>query len=384
MTTHKEHLLAAAYLLRVAEPPALAVRELVAEHGVVMAAELVRDGEVPRPAADETEARRHLDLAAADLAEAAAAGARLVTPAEQEWPAWPLTALASAAARGLDWAVPPLGLWVRGKRPLAELLSPAVAVVGARAATGYGEHVAGEFGYGLADAGYTVVSGAAYGVDAAAHRGALAADGPTVAVLACGVDVAYPSGHAELLRLIAETGAVLSEYPPGTPPGRHRFLVRNRLIASLGEGTVVVEAGRRSGARNTAATAGAIGRVVMAVPGPVSSAMSVGCHELLRSGHACVVTTAAEVAESVGRFGTDLVAEQNGERRDTDQLDGEAMRVYEALGTSAARDVDRVAVESGVALPRLRALLPALELSGLAVRSDAGWRRGRAGGEQGG
>lgn len=373
-----EHLLATAYLLRVAEPPAAALRAFVAECGAVAAAERVRAGEVPVPIAEETSARRHVDLAGADLDEAAAVGARLVTPQDDEWPAWPFLALDSAVGRGLRWAAQPLGLWVIGDRPLCELADRAVAVVGARAATGYGEHIAAEFGYGLRGASCPVISGAAYGVDAAAHRGALAADGVTVAVLGCGVDIPYPAGHTDLLRRIAGKGAVVSEYPPGTEPARHRFLVRNRLIAALSDGTVVIEAGRRSGAKNTASIARTIGRVMMAVPGPVSSAMSVGCHELVRSGQATLVTSVADVMECVGRIGTDLAQEQAVQARETDQLDAEAMRVYEALSRSSGRSAERIAVESGVSLSRTRALLPALELSGLACRCESGWCRAKS------
>jgi DNA processing protein len=224
------------------------------------------------------------------------------------------------------------------------------------------------------------VSGAAYGIDGAAHRGALAADGPTVAILGCGVDRPYPAGHASLLDRIAERGLVVSEYPPGTPPARHRFLVRNRLIAALAAGVVVVEAGRRSGTRNTAATAAGLGRLVMAVPGPVGSAMSVGCHELLRTGEASLVTAAAEVAETVGRIGVDLApAAADEEARETDGLDERALRVHEALDRREGMSAEQVAVRSGVPQDRVRAVLPALELTGLAERCETGWRRRSAG-----
>jgi DNA processing protein len=266
---------------------------------------------------------------------------------------------------------------VWGAVALGELAERAVAVVGSRAASGYGQHVATEFGYGLASAGVTVVSGAAYGVDGAAHRGALGADGRTVAVLGCGVDVAYPAGHTALLRRIAEGGAVVSEYPPGTSPAKHRFLVRNRLIAAFGGGTVVVEAGARSGAKSTATATSALGRVLMAVPGPITSATSVGCHELLRSGEAVPVSTVEEIIETTGQLGVDLVVPAAGEERETDGLDGQAVRVYEALGSRSGHSSERIAVESGVPLPRVRALLPALELAGLALRCPAGWRRTR-------
>ncbi|HET9140983.1 DNA-processing protein DprA [Actinophytocola sp.] len=373
MTPDEDLRRARAYLLRVAEPPGVALTALIARHGPVAAADLVRTGAAPPAVLDETSARRADDRVEADLAAAGRAGARLVVPEDDEWPAWPLLALEQAAARGLRWACPPVALWVRGERRLADLCERAVSIVGARAATGYGEHVAAEFGYGLAGAGWTVVSGAAYGIDGAAHRGALAAGGSTVAVLGCGLDVGYPAGHATLLDRIAETGLVLSEYPPGTPPARHRFLVRNRLIACLSSGTVVVEAGLRSGARNTAGSAAALGRELMAVPGPVTSAMSLGCHELLRSGSAIPVGSVAEVLESVGRVGDDLRPRPETPARRTDGLGPEALRVHEALGRSG-RSSERIAVDSGVPLDRVRALLPELELTGLARRCEDGWR----------
>lgn len=369
---------ARAYLLRVAEPPAAALYDFVAEQGAVIAAKLVRDGDVPADVAEETAARRHLDLSAQDIAAADRAGARLVVPEDEEWPAWPFSALRTALGRGLRWAGQPLALWVRGQSPLTDLVDRAVAVVGARAATAYGEHNAAEFGYGLAEANHTVVSGAAYGIDGAAHRGCLAGGGVTIAILACGVDVPYPAGHADLLDRVAGSGAVLSEYPPGTPPARHRFLVRNRLIAAVAAGTVVIEAGRRSGARNTAAAARALGRAVMAMPGPVSSAMSVGCHELLRAGEASLVTGVPDVLEEVGRIGIDLAEPAQVEQRETDGLDGPSMRVFEALRRRGGRSPERISTESGVPLPKVWALLPALELAGLALRCPSGWRRGDA------
>jgi DNA processing protein len=365
---------ARAYLVRVAEPPAPGLAALVDRHGPVEAAARVRAGEVPDRVAEETSARRHLNRFEEDLASAGRAGARLVVPEDEEWPAWQLLALEQAAARGLRWACSPLGLWVRGSALLSEAVDRAVSVVGARAASGYGEHVAAEFGYGLAGAGWTVVSGAAYGIDGAAHRGALAGAGFTVAVLGCGIDLDYPSGHAELLDRIADRGLVISEYAPGTPPGRHRFLVRNRLIASLSAGTVVVEAGIRSGARNTAASAAALGRELMVVPGPVTSAMSAGCHELLRTGTAIPVGTVAEILESVSQVGDGLTTPAERPARPTDGLGEEALRVHEALGRRTGRGSERIAIDSGVPLDRVRALLPELELTGLARRCEDGWR----------
>lgn len=371
--------LARAYLMRVAEPPAPALHALVDLHGPVTAAAMVRAGEAPAAVAGETSARCHLELAGGDLLAAEQAGARLVVPEEPDWPAWQLLCLANATDRGLRGSGSPLGLWVRGATPLTEVFDRAVSVVGARAATGYGEHVAAEVGYALGGAGMTVVSGAAYGIDGAAHRGALSADGRTVAILGCGVDTAYPAGHSTLLDKITERGLVVSEYPPGTPPAKHRFLVRNRLIAALSTATVVVEAGTRSGARNTATTAAALGKVVMAVPGPITSAMSAGCHDLLRTGAAMIAGSVAEVLEAVGPVGENLDPERTAARRATDGLGDQALRVHEALSREDGRSVEEVAVHSGVPLDRARALLPELELTGLAERCESGWRRPKGG-----
>lgn len=375
----EELLLARAYLMRVAEPPALAVLAFVDELGPLAAADRVRRGDVP-PAVDlETQARRHLDVAADDLMAAEKAGARLLVPENPDWPAWQLLCLASAMDRGIRGAGPPLGLWVRGVPAVADLFDRAVSVIGARAASGYGEHVAAEVGYGLAGAGMTVVSGAAYGIDGAAHRGALNAGGPTVAVLGCGIDIAYPAGHSSLLDGIAECGLVISEYPPGVHPARHRFLVRNRLIAALSTATVVVEAGARSGARNTATTAAALGKVVLAVPGPVTSASSVGCHDLVRTGAAMLAGSVPEILEAVAPVGEHLTTAADLPRRSTDGLTNEALCVHDALLREEGRSVAAVAVESGVPPERTRALLPELELTGHATRHDDGWRQVKGG-----
>jgi DNA processing protein len=255
----------------------------------------------------------------------------------------------------------------------------AISVIGARSATAYGEYVAAELGYRLADVGMTVVSGAAYGIDGAAHRGALKAGGPTVAVLGCGIDRAYPVGHTALIDGIAASGLVVSEYSPGTPPARHRFLVRNRLIAALSTATVVVEAGVRSGARNTATTASTLGKIVLAVPGPITSAMSVGCHDLLRTGAAALAGSIGEVLEAVGPVGEHLQAPRQSARRSTDGLADQALRVHEALSRETGRGAEEVAVDSGVPLERVRDLLPALELTGHAEHHEDGWRQPKGG-----
>ena len=217
-------------------------------------------------------------------------GIHLITPEDAEWP------------RALDdlGAHAPVCLWVRGDAAVLARPGPTAAIVGARAATGYGEDIAAEFAEELAGRGITVVSGAAYGIDGAAHRGALAAGGTTVALLAGGVDRPYPVGHSDLIDRIARTGAVVGEVPCGTAPTKWRFLQRNRLIAALGTATVIVEAGRRSGSLNTAGHAADLGRPIGAVPGPVTSGSSAGCHRLLREYDARCVTTADEVAGLLG------------------------------------------------------------------------------------
>ncbi|HVV13721.1 DNA-processing protein DprA [Amycolatopsis sp.] len=370
--------LARAYLARVAEPPAPALAAFVNEIGPVAAAERVRNGQCPPRVLDETAARRHIDQPQKDLDDADRLGVRLVIPEDEEWPAWPLLSLENAERRGVRTAATPLALWVRGKPRLDEAAGSAVAIVGARAATGYGESVAGEFAYGLVGRGMAIFSGAAYGIDGAAHRGALAAEGLTAALLGCGIDTGYPAAHTALLSRIAQRGGlVVSEYPPGTPPARHRFLVRNRLIAALTEGTIVVEAARRSGARNTATTAGVLGKSVMAVPGPIGSGLSAGCHELIRDSAATLVASVEDVMEVVGKLGTQA-AEKEKSRRPTDGLGSDALRVHETLEKRKGKSVEEIAAESGVPVPRVRAVLPPLELEGFAQRCESGWQQSPA------
>ncbi|MFI9117899.1 DNA-processing protein DprA [Streptomyces bikiniensis] len=196
---------------------------------------------------------------ARDLDAVHALGGRFLVPGDTAWP------------RQLDdlGDARPVGLWLRGPADLRTWALRSVALVGARACTPYGAHVATDLATSLARKGWVVVSGAAYGIDAAAHRGALAADGATIAVLACGVDVSYPRGHDRLIRRVAEQGLVAGELPPGSHPTPSRFILRNRVIAALTRGTVVVEAQHRSGSLSTARAATRLGRHTMGVPTPV-------------------------------------------------------------------------------------------------------------------
>lgn len=259
-------------------------------------------------------------------------------------------------------------------------------MVGARAATAYGEHVAADLGSGLADRGVTVVSGGAFGIDVAAHRGALAADGVTVALLAGGIDRPSPAGNLDLLERLADGGgALVAECPPGTVPSRSRFLQRNRLIAAVAGATVVVEAAWRSGALSTAARAGELLRPLGAVPGPVTSMASAGCHRLLRDGAAVCVTDAGEVVELLdppdGAPGpadgsaTDRTAGR-GRRPDgdpTDRADSLASRVLDALPARRGIAVETVARRAGLSEREVGAELGLLELAGAVRRVDGRW-----------
>ncbi|NEM91564.1 DNA-processing protein DprA [Galbitalea soli] len=290
------------------------------------------------------------------LSHAARFAVRLLTPEDPGWPV-PVDELSVHA---------PLALWVRGRLDDFQVVERSVALVGARAATGYGEHVTMESTVGLVERGFAIVSGAAYGIDGAAHRAALASHGTTIAVLAGGVDRFYPSGHDALLTRIVDSGAVISELPCGQPPTRWRFLQRNRIIAALSRATVVLEAGWRSGSLNTAGHASQLGRPLGAVPGPITSAASAGCHRLVRDYGATLVTGAGDMAELAG----DTVTERVTERRSAEQT-----RVLDALAVRSARPVDDIAARSGLAPADVVAVLGVLHLEERVVEHPGGWVR---------
>ena len=345
---------------------------LVAELGAVV----VRD----RLAAGRDSGDRMLDdvavrLAGADpvrdLERAQRLGIRFVVPGDAEWPAQVDQLLAAETLH--ERGGPPLGLWVRGPMRLDELRS-SVAVVGSRSATSYGTHVAGEIAATVARAGYPVVSGAAYGIDQAAHRGALAAGGRTVAVLACGVDRAYPTAHRPLLDHLAETCAVVSELAPGRSVRRVRFLSRNRVIAALTRGTVVVEAAARSGALNTAGWATRLHRPLMAVPGAVTAAQSEGTHQLVRKGAATLVTRGEEVLELVATSGEHLVTPRRGRVYARDRLSARDQQVLDAVPRHRAVGPDSIARTAGINLLDTRSALQRLERAGIIAKTSGGWR----------
>ena len=296
-------------------------------------------------------------------------GIRLVAPGDPDWP----DQLSDLGAHA------PVCLWVRGDTGALGRLQPSVAVVGARAATSYGEHVAVEIAADLAGGGVPIVSGAAYGIDGAAHRAALAVGGLTVALLAGGVDRSYPVGHTQLIDRIAAAGAVISEVPCGSAPTKWRFLQRNRLIAALAGAVVVVEAGWRSGSLNTAGHGVALGRPLGAVPGPVTSAASAGCHRLLREFGAACITDGADVREllGLGEGGAEAVDEAlftmgaDDARPWTDHR----TRATDALSTRTWRDVSDVARRSGMSVAAIESLLGLLALEGLVQGGPQGWRK---------
>jgi DNA processing protein len=291
------------------------------------------------------------------LRQAARFGARLRVPSDEGWP----EGFAALELHG------PLALWTRGTEEAYRSLERSMALVGARAATGYGEHVTMEASAGLVDRGYSIVSGAAYGIDGMAHRAALASHGHTIAFLAGGVDRFYPSGHDALLTRITESGIVISELPCGSPPTKWRFLQRNRLIAAASLATIVLEAGWRSGSLNTASHAAQLGRPLGAVPGPVTSAASAGCHRLLREKNAICVTNPDEMAELAP-----LPAPETSEPTAV-RTDAEAMRVLDALSARAARSSTDVAARAGLSAAATQAVLARLLLDDRVRESERGW-----------
>lgn len=356
-------------LASVVEPGDPRVGPLLKEFGAEELWQMVRYGRVSTPWSARAKA---LDLKAL-IRQAEQGPASFLHPHEgsREWP-WRVGALADCeTVQGLGGE--PIGLWVRGGR-LDEVLRNPVAIVGSRAASPYGERVASDLAAELAQRRVCVVSGGAYGIDAAAHRGALAEGGPTVAVMAGALDEIYPKGNEALLERIAERGALVSEYPPGEHPTRSRFLARNRLIAALSVGTVVVEAAVRSGARNTATWATALNRVLMAVPGPVGSATSVTPHRLIREAEAVLVTNHEDVLELVGHPAAPARPVQG---RLFDSLSGPEAAVYEALPARGGRDVGELALRTELSVGACLGALGRLAEAGLAVRRPEGtWRAG--------
>ena len=301
-----------------------------------------------------------------------AVGARVLLPGGPDWPVQ------------LDDLGPrrPCVLWVRGIRDLRHGALRSVAVVGSRAASHYGLHVATELGFALSEQNWTVLSGGAFGIDAAAHQAALTAAastgtaaGGTVAVLPCGIDLDYPRGNQRLFAHIAAQGNLVSELPPGVTPTRRGFLVRNRILAALVPGVVVVEAGRRSGAMNTIRHALDLNRVTMAVPGPVTSALSMGCHTLLREAQAVCVTDASEVLDQVGPLLGSARPEQGRRLVPAPDMDPLARQVLAAVPAQRGVGPATIAATVGCDLATALRQLGLLAAAGHVERAAGGWRR---------
>jgi DNA processing protein len=262
----------------------------------------------------------------------------------------------------------PVLLFYRGHLECLEF--PAVAIIGSRTATEYGRRVSALLAAELAAQQITIVSGAAYGIDAAAHCSALKAGGGTVAVLGCGIDIAYPRAHAGMLREIAERGLVMSEYPVGTPPDAFRFPARNRIISGLVKGVIVVEATGQSGSLITARLALDQGREVFAVPGRIDSPQSAGTHRLIQQG-AHLVHTVDDVLEGLA-WGNDPRCSglQQGQPKNSIAITPQEQQLLDHLDTYP-RDIDTIVRATGLAMAELSTLLLQLELKGL-VRQLSG------------
>ena len=314
---------------------------------------------IERWAVRGTDAQGHRDLDSVDRL-----GGRLLVPSDEEWPP-ALSDLGQAA---------PLGLWVRGHVRLREALHRSVAVVGARAASNYGTKCASDLAWDLAARKITVVSGGAFGIDAAAHRAAIAREGTTIAFMAGGVDRFYPAANTELFKQVLDSGAIVSETAPGMTPMRHRFLLRNRLIAASSQATVIVEAGWRSGALNTARHALELSREVAAFPGSVYSASSTGTHRLIRTHEAGLVTNCDDVVELIDNEAPALFDAPSPPSHDpVDDLAEREKICVNALSTTKALDVGTLAARAGLTLPNTLSALATLELAGLSTRRESGW-----------
>lgn len=327
------------------EPGDAKVGAAVRSDGAVAVADAVARRRVPHRSAAVLD-----EAVTVQLDRAAVVGAECVVPGSAGWPTQ-LDDLGDGA---------PLLLWVRGEA-LRSALWRSVSIVGSRACSPYGRVQAETVASELALFGWTVVSGGAYGIDAAAHNGALAVGGRTVIVSAGGVDRPYPRAHEHLYERAGNSGAVVSECPLGAPPAKHRFLSRNRLIAAMSRGTVIVEAALRSGARSTATAAAELSRHVMALPGPVTSDLSRGCHEMIRDGVAVLVGGSRDVAELITPLGENSAADTAGRS---------------LLGWLAAQGpspLTEIAASVGLEESEALALLTVLEGAGYTTQVRRGW-----------
>lgn len=351
-------------LAHAVEPGDPIVGRLLADAGAVEVLARIRGGRSGLRHEEGLQARLHGTSADAAVERAAGLGATIVTRVDRGWPSQ-LSALGSQA---------PVALWVAGAANLRLLALRSVAMVGARACTPYGEELAHQWSAELADRSWTVVSGAAFGIDAAAHRGALAAEGATVAVLAGGVDEPYPRAHAGLLARIQDEGLVVSESPPGERVRRQRFLARNRLIAALTRATVVIEAADRSGTTATARVAATLTRPVLAVPGPVTSPASAGCHRMIRDGDALLAGCLDDVLAALDLTAVTSPGQRSMAARSRDALAPRERQVLDALPARGVVGLERVVAAACLAPTDALAALGLLVAAGWVEEASDGWR----------
>ncbi|MEY4291230.1 MAG: hypothetical protein RL130_1172 [Actinomycetota bacterium] len=273
-------------LLYALEPGTVYWAREIATHGVPDTYKRILDGRYDPIKFGRTIEKLQSFDSATEFQKVSAAGAYLLTPEDPNWP-----------SQLDELEAPPISLIIKGK--LENFTTPSLAIVGTRNPTPYGIRIAGDFAAGFVDREWDIVSGGAYGIDSAAHRGALVAEGRTIAVIASGIDTPYPSGNSRLFDEICENGAIMSEVAPGVPALPHRFLTRNRIIAALSQSTLVVEAAFRSGSLRTARDAAQLLRPVMAIPGPINSPSSEGCHRLIGERAAEIVTSVADAHELI-------------------------------------------------------------------------------------
>lgn len=379
-----------AYLSRVVEGPSHHIQALLR---VGKSADEIAEGVRTRATwigglLSQTENRFTWDRPAEDLEFAADLGYTLLTPESPQWPAEAIqcsfgrqqTGAAGKTSHQPD-GIAPHALWVAGNTNLAGLFAQSVGVVGTRHATKYGHMASKDLVAGLGGHNYTVVSGGALGIDTVAHTTAMDVNTPTVVVAACGPGEHYPRSNKALFeRVVATGGALMTEYPPAVTPDRHRFLTRNRLVAALTLGTVLVEAPFRSGALNTLKWVNAFNRTAMAVPGPVTDAQSLGANLAIQNNEAEMVLNAGQIHEqlsAVGEYSAEEQMEMQYPPSVTQQLSRNELRIYDALPPAGCtgREAEAVAADAGLSIALTVHILMDLSKRGLVERDKRVWSR---------
>ena len=379
-----------AYLSRVVEGPSHHIQALLR---VGKSADEIAEGVRTRATwigglLSQTENRFTWDRPAEDLEFAADLGYTLLTPESPQWPAEAIqcsfgrqqTGAAGKTSHQPD-GIAPHALWVAGNTNLAGLFAQSVGVVGTRHATKYGHMASKDLVAGLGGHNYTVVSGGALGIDTVAHTTAMDVNTPTVVVAACGPGEHYPRSNKALFeRVVATGGALMTEYPPAVTPDRHRFLTRNRLVAALTLGTVLVEAPFRSGALNTLKWVNAFNRTAMAVPGPVTDAQSLGANLAIQNKEAEMVLNAGQIHEqlsAVGEYSAEEQMEMQYPPSVTQQLSRNELRIYDALPPAGrtGREAEAVAADAGLSIALTVHILMDLSKRGLVERDKRVWSR---------